>query len=362
MAPGNPAIKMEPHPSSSAFWVGTYTTPAPHVPAACGEGILRGKLDSLTGEITLTVAAAGAPDPSYLATGHGRLFAVAERPGAEGGLHVHQVMADGSLTLEEVHSSGGSHPCHLAVVGGEVAVANYIGDRLQVFSRRTGNTGWQRRGAAPYSGSGPLTSRQEAPHPHHVSFLKSHGQLAVCDLGCDRIWLHRVTASGIEPEVAGFIALPAGTGPRHLVQGPDPRHIYVLGEFHGNILHYHHNEGSWNFIADWPHSETSGPGTAGAAIKLHPSGNTLYASARSSGLISIFRIAGTTGALEPVGTIPSGGKCPRDIAIDPSGRWLIALNQDSNSISCIPIHPTSGMPTGEPGTSTHCGTPVCMVF
>jgi 6-phosphogluconolactonase len=349
-------------PSSIGFWVGTYTTPASHVPGACGKGILRGKLDLLTGGITLTVVAAGAPDPSYLAAGHGRLFAVAEKPGTEGGFLVYRAGGDGSLALEAKYPSGGSHPCHLAAVENEVALANYMGDRLQIFAPRKGEAGWVRREGAPYAGTGPVTSRQEAPHPHQVTYLESLRQLAVCDLGSDRIWLHRVGALGIEADAAGYMVTPPGTGPRHLVQGPGCDHVYVLGEFSGRILHYRREAGNWNLIADWPTVDSPGIDAGGAAIKLHPSGKSLYASVRSTGQIFMFRIHGGSGGIELAGAMSSGGKGPRDIAIDPTGRWLIALNQDSNSISCFPLDSGSGLPTGEPGPVVSCGTPVCLVF
>ena len=33
------------------------------------------------------------------------------------------------------------------------------------------------------------------------------------------------------------------------------------------------------------------------------------------------------------GRVPSGGETPRDIAVDPSGRWLLAANQESNNVA-----------------------------
>jgi 6-phosphogluconolactonase len=43
-----------------------------------------------------------------------------------------------------------------------------------------------------------------------------------------------------------------------------------------------------------------------------------------------------------IGNIASGGTTPRFIVIDPSGRFLLAANQDSNDIAIFRIDPASG--------------------
>jgi 6-phosphogluconolactonase (cycloisomerase 2 family) len=55
------------------------------------------------------------------------------------------------------------------------------------------------------------------------------------------------------------------------------------------------------------------------------------------------------------------GKKPRHITVDPSGQWLIAENQDSDSIIMYSIDTATGKikPTGQTFT---LGSPVCSVF
>jgi len=62
-----------------------------------------------------------------------------------------------------------------------------------------------------FSGTGPVTSRQEGSHPHQV--LIHRNEVIVPDLGADKLWrLHR---EGSEWTIKDKIDAPAGGGPRH---------------------------------------------------------------------------------------------------------------------------------------------------
>jgi 6-phosphogluconolactonase len=58
---------------------------------------------------------------------------------------------------------------------------------------------------------------------------------------------------------------------------------------------------------------------------------------------------------------PSGGRTPRNFAIDPTGQWLVAAHQDSNSVVVHAIDQTTGALTAT-GTPINLGKPVCVVF
>jgi 6-phosphogluconolactonase len=57
----------------------------------------------------------------------------------------------------------------------------------------------------------------------------------------------------------------------------------------------------------------------------------------------------------------TGGRTPRHFAIDPSGGWLLAANQDGNSISIFRINKRTGDldAIGEP---VALNSPVCIQF
>jgi 6-phosphogluconolactonase len=58
---------------------------------------------------------------------------------------------------------------------------------------------------------------------------------------------------------------------------------------------------------------------------------------------------------------PTMGKTPRHFAIDPTGKFLLAANQESNNIVIFRIDSTTGAltPTGE---IAEAPAPVCITF
>ncbi|MEI9959819.1 MAG: beta-propeller fold lactonase family protein [Limisphaerales bacterium] len=68
-----------------------------------------------------------------------------------------------------------------------------------------------------------------------------------------------------------------------------------------------------------------------------------------------------TGRLTFVEHQSTQGRAPRHFAIDPTGRWLLAENQNSDSVVVFAIDADTGKlkPTGQ---TLSIGSPVCAVF
>jgi 6-phosphogluconolactonase len=99
-----------------------------------------------------------------------------------------------------------------------------------------------------------------------------------------------------------------------------------------------------------------------AEIVLHPSGEFLYASNRGDDNgIAVFAVDRRKGTLTLIERVATGGKTPRNFAIDPSGEWLLAANQDSNTVVTFRINRETGRltPTGE---SIEVGSPTMVDF
>jgi 6-phosphogluconolactonase len=68
-----------------------------------------------------------------------------------------------------------------------------------------------------------------------------------------------------------------------------------------------------------------------------------------------------TGHISLVDRASTQGKTPRHFAIDPTGRWLLAANQDSDNVVVFRFDPASGRLSAN-GQSIRVGAPVCLVF
>ena len=259
-------------------------------------------------------------------------------------VYAYKIGENGELTFLNKQKIAGDYACHLAIIQDRLVVASYVsGNALSYPILEDGSL-------APFDqeikheGTGPNAERQEAAHAHMIYPFGEDGMYVV-DLTLDAAKAYKFNAVSklwtVTPKLD--IKIEAGSGARHLVMDGTGETVYVLSELSSEV-----------FVADLcgeepeiiqkisfiPESHNGAVG--GAAIRMHPEGEFLYASNRGSETIAIFRIDKTSKKLSLVGFQSTEGKTPRDFNIDSSGRWLIAANQDSNTLVVFEINPRDG--------------------
>jgi 6-phosphogluconolactonase len=75
----------------------------------------------------------------------------------------------------------------------------------------------------------------------------------------------------------------------------------------------------------------------------------------------MYAVEGQTGQLTALGFQSTGGKIPRDFNIDPTGQWLLAANQATDTVVTFKINQTTGV-LEETGIVAEVATPVCLTF
>jgi 6-phosphogluconolactonase (cycloisomerase 2 family) len=238
--------------TTRALWIGTYQREG--AAPGSGEGVWRVDVDLRTGAFGEPRLAVTLPAPSFLALHpSGRtLYAVGEDdPGTLTALALPEGTADAAATDAAVGlaalgslPSGGTFPCHVLALDGEVWVANYgdgVAARLPV-DPATGVPAAEGVTAYAHHGSGPVADRQEGPHAHFVLPTQPGDAAAgvlVSDLGTDELRRYPTGAAATAatsgdatgPDAERVVPLPAGTGPRHAVRCAG--HLVVVGELDG---------------------------------------------------------------------------------------------------------------------------------
>lgn len=165
------------------------------------------------------------------------LYAVSEQD--QGQVTAFAVSEDGELEALASIDTGGPTPCWVTSdpVGSALLVANYdeidagiagfTTIRLGADGLFTGGVTVQRQ-----PGSGPDTERQRTGHIHQV-VPTPYGSVLATDLGADAIWEYQVDADAVV--AIGRIALPAGSGPRHMALSSDGSTGFVVGELDATI-------------------------------------------------------------------------------------------------------------------------------
>jgi 6-phosphogluconolactonase len=103
------------------------------------------------------------------------------------------------------------------------------------------------------------------------------------------------------------------------------------------------------------------PGNSTAEIVAHPSGKFIYGSNRGHDSIAIFAVDEETGKLTAKGQHPTGGRTPRNFAIDPTGAFLLAENQQSSTIVVLRIDQQTGA-LSDTGVKVNVPGPNCVRF
>jgi 6-phosphogluconolactonase len=321
------------------------------------KGIYLSRFDDVTGHLTSPELVAETLRPSYLAistpmAGHRRIYAV--NAVADASATVTSFLMDPATgALKEINqvSSAGAGPCYVSLdATGETAfVANYVGSTIATYRVLPSGALSEPVVRIDYKDPkfgkrGPVTARQDVPHPHSVHLSPDNRFLLVNDLGSDQITVFPIDAASAHlGPPALFSNDRPGSGPRHIAFHPNGRWLYSINEIDSTIDHFLWTTTSSRtapqglLINSGVHVKTIAAGfpaakNTAAEVAVSSDGNFLYASNRGEDTLVVYSI-GETGALTFIQRISCGGKTPRHFTLDPTGRWLLCGNQDSASIT-----------------------------
>jgi 6-phosphogluconolactonase len=351
-------------------YVGTYTT------KQTSKGIYAYNFNATTGQLSSIGLAAESTDPSFVAVHpNGKFLYAVNEVGDFNGMKSGAVSAfaidpkSGALKLLNQVSTHGAGPCFVSLdkTGRFVLVANYDGGSVATFAIQDDGSLSLLKGFVQHSGSGLDKERQEGPHAHWIGVSPDNRFALAADLGLDDVLVYKLddVRGGLTPNTPPLAEVKPGSGPRHLVFHPTGKFAYLVSEMSSTVtaFAYSAQKGSLSALQTLPMLPKDYAGVREAAeIAMHPSGKFLYASNRgTANSIVAYKIDAVKGTLTAAGTFSSEGMIPRNFVIDPTGRFLLAANEDSGNIVVFRIDATTGSltPTGQ---VVEVPAPVCITF
>ena len=236
--------------------------------------------------------------------------------------------------------SGGDLPCHIEInaTGQWLLVSNYGSGSVGVLPILPDGELGEMTDLIQHYGSGPNSERQEGPHMHSATFSPDQRFVLVADLGIDTLVVYAFDASTGRLREPIHTSTRSGAGPRFKAFHPSGQRVYVDNELDNTVAVYNYDAES-GMLHELQIVETlpaNAPESKIAGIQISPAGDRLYVSNRGHDSISIFEIGGD-GLLTRLAIRPCGGRCPRHIAISPSGRFLLVANQESDEVVVLPV-------------------------
>jgi 6-phosphogluconolactonase len=303
---------------------------------------------------------------SYLAISNDNKNVYAVGEGGQGSVNAYAFnAATGVLTLLNSVPSPG--PCYVSVDDKKkfVFVGNYGGGSvLSIPLNADGSFGAEVQNIK-HEGSSVVKDRQDKPHVHAVVLSPDDRFLLVPDLGVDKVYQYRVDITkpqGLSPGSSPFTSVKPGGGPRHLAFHPNGKYAYLALELVADVAVFGYKDGKLEERQTISMIEPGFNGKVSAAdIHTSPDGKFLYVSNRGdANQIAIFSID-KDGGLKTVGHQSVLGKTPRNFAIDPSGNFLLAANQNTNDIVIFKRDVKTGLLT-DTGKKIQVDKPVCLKF
>ncbi len=262
-------------------------------------------------------------------------------------------------------NSASKGTCHIALdhTGRTLISADYGGGSAASFRVNEGKLGkavWREH----YTAHGPNAERQEAAHAHFASYSPDNRFAYIDDLGGDCIHIYSLDAATAQLKSAGKYTAQPGSGPRTLHFHPNGTTAYSMNELNStvDVLNWNKGNGSLTFVSrirllpKMSHAKSTGCDTV-----ITKDGRNVYFANRGDDFIYAFTANPETGELTPIGRTASGGKTPRNFALDPTERWIVVANQNSDELSVFARDPQTGELTNEPKTYP-CPAPMCILF
>jgi len=333
-------------------YIGTYTRRNRR------QGIYALTLDPVTGALSNGAPVAATPNPTYLAIHPTQdlLLAVnASVPNQEHGLVSAFAIGNktGALRLLNSQSSHGNHPCHISIdhTGRWAFTANYNSGTVAVFPIADDGQLGAASCVIQLEGRG-TTQKKRGPHAHMIQVSGDNRFALVADLGTDRIWSYLFDQEKgiLTPHKTPWTQTAPGAGPRHFIFQPtrsDGPLVFVINELNSTLSRYlFHANGT---LTEQQTLSTLPDGYSGenycAAVRASADGRFVYCSNRGHNSIAAFAYNEKSDEITAIDHTPTGGDHPRDFNIDPTGKFLLVANMNSDNILSYFIDQKTGQLT-----------------
>lgn len=333
---------------TTSLYVGTYTK-------GDSEGIYKLDFNTETGILSNLQLSIAIDNPSFLTYAPNRKYLYSTNGTDSGFLSSYKINKNGSLSVLNRVSSEGKGPCHISIndAGTRVAISNYGGGTVSIYP--VNSNGSLNKASQVFNHN----TETETSHAHSAQFFKD--ELFVADLGRNAIYQYVLKNNAYQLKSEALVEVTGNPGPRHFTLTKDGNYIYVINEYGASITSIKRTENGFEHIDEDDTLEpTFKDANKCADIHLSKNERFLYGSNRGENTIAAFKRNVNTGEIERIQNISVHGDWPRNFTLDPTGKFLLVANKNSQNIAVFSIDKTTGKLSFL--NATKVPEPVCLLF
>lgn len=217
-----------------------------------------------------------------------------------------------------------------------------------------------------HKGMGSVAERNFRPHVQCVKMTRDNRFLCAADLGLDHTNVYAFNAVTGKIKQVDIIHGELESAPRHIKFSKDGRFLYIVNEMKCSIdvfsYHLKNNEPEFEKVQTVStlnnyHSADA----AASALNLSDDFRYLVTSNAGDNSAAVFSIDEKTGMLTKILCLPVSGDYPKDCALFPDNRHLVAVNHESNTMTFFTCDLKKGLIIMK-GKELHVDRPNCVIF
>ncbi len=276
-------------------------------------------------------------NPSYITISHNGklLYSI-----TDDGVEAFAINPDGTLTFINKSGIHGMRGCYISTDYEDrfLFVAGYHDGKITVLSLNEDGGINKICEEIYHKGLGSVGERNFRPHVDCVKMTRDNKYLCATDVGMDHVKVYMLDHSTGKLTLSDIIRSEIESAPHHIKFSLDGRYAYIIHEMKNYIDVYTYedsnNEPHFNKIQTIATvNDYHASNTAAYAVQLSSDGHYIFCSNAGDNSICAFERNENTGMLSRHFCLPVSGQFPKDIAISDDNKFLLSINNESDTIT-----------------------------
>ena len=303
---------------------------------------------------------------SYVTISHNQRFLYSI---TDFGVESYRILKDGGLEVIDRASINGMRGCYLSTDYEEkfLFVAGYHDGKITVLRLLEEGKIGEITDEIYQKGLGSIAERNFRPHVSCVKMTRDNRYLCAADLGMDHVNVYEMDHSSGKLKLVDIIRSEQESAPRHLKFSKDGKFLYIVHEIKNYIdvysytLDSHDNPEFEKIQTISTLNEYHAGGSAASALNFSTDFKYLCSSNAGDNSVIIYDIDHKTGMLTKKLCLPISGDYPKDAALFPDNRHIVALNHESNTMTFFKVDIEKGTLIMN-GKELAVEQPNCLIF